>query len=181
MRRGAAKPLSLWDTGRGIEIEMVYVPPGPFIMGSERGAHDEQPQHAHPMPAVPKTGTAQVIRPATTVISTVPGPAKPSAAASRTPEIPAPKPSAAVQQALEASASAYLKTKYAGQIQNLEMTAEASASKRRGVVEAHFMLDGQAAQERLLAVEFTEGWQILRPLKPGEDLDWSTGNLIRKK
>ncbi|MFC1708419.1 formylglycine-generating enzyme family protein, partial [Planctomycetota bacterium] len=40
----------LWDTGKGLEIEMVYVPPGDFIMGSEDGGGDEKPRHTHAMP-----------------------------------------------------------------------------------------------------------------------------------
>jgi formylglycine-generating enzyme required for sulfatase activity len=50
MRRGSAKPFYIWDTGKGLEIEMVYVPPGDFIMGGEDGDPDEVPRHTHPMP-----------------------------------------------------------------------------------------------------------------------------------
>jgi serine/threonine-protein kinase len=51
MRRGAASPVCLWDTGRGFEIETVYVPPGPFAMGSDLEAPDaEGPAHRHAMP-----------------------------------------------------------------------------------------------------------------------------------
>ena len=37
----------VWDTGRGLEIEMVYVPPGPYLMGSDDGDADEKPLHTH--------------------------------------------------------------------------------------------------------------------------------------
>ncbi len=42
----------LWKLpGEAGEIEMVYVPPGDFIMGSDDGNDDEKPRHRHPMPA----------------------------------------------------------------------------------------------------------------------------------
>ncbi|MBI3722558.1 SUMF1/EgtB/PvdO family nonheme iron enzyme, partial [bacterium] len=52
MRRSHEKPVLLWDTGRGFEIEMVHVPPGDFKMGSEDSEawHQEKPEHDHPMP-----------------------------------------------------------------------------------------------------------------------------------
>jgi len=52
MRRGRHKPLYVWSTKTGLEIEMVYVPPGPFVMGSDRfeSPLNEQPKHDHPMP-----------------------------------------------------------------------------------------------------------------------------------
>ena len=31
MRRGSEKPIYIWDTGKGLEIEMVYVPAGDFM------------------------------------------------------------------------------------------------------------------------------------------------------
>lgn len=38
-----------WHTGRGIEIQMVYVPPGDFLMGSSDSdaPADQKPQHRH--------------------------------------------------------------------------------------------------------------------------------------
>ncbi|MFC1705546.1 formylglycine-generating enzyme family protein [Planctomycetota bacterium] len=51
MRRGGKQSVYLWNGGQGLEIEMVYVPPGPFLMGTEAGNADERPQHNHPMPA----------------------------------------------------------------------------------------------------------------------------------
>ncbi|MBI3725941.1 SUMF1/EgtB/PvdO family nonheme iron enzyme [bacterium] len=52
MHRGRYKPLYRWDTGKGLEIEMVYVPPGSFTMGSDKveSPVHEQPRHEHPMP-----------------------------------------------------------------------------------------------------------------------------------
>jgi formylglycine-generating enzyme required for sulfatase activity len=47
MRRGAASPVCIWDTGQGLEIEMVYVPAGEFQMGTEDGPGDEKPRHKH--------------------------------------------------------------------------------------------------------------------------------------
>ncbi len=49
MRRGREKPVLVYDTGKGLEIEMVYVPPGEFVMGAEDGDSDEKPRHTHPM------------------------------------------------------------------------------------------------------------------------------------
>jgi serine/threonine-protein kinase len=49
LRLGLRKPIYVFDTGRGFEVEMVRVPPGDFLMGSEQ-FFDEQPRHAHPMP-----------------------------------------------------------------------------------------------------------------------------------
>ncbi len=50
MRRGREKPVLVYDTGKGLEIEMVYVPSGDFVMGAEDGDSDERPRHTHPMP-----------------------------------------------------------------------------------------------------------------------------------
>jgi formylglycine-generating enzyme required for sulfatase activity len=55
LRRGPAPPVLIWDTQRGLELELVYVPPGKFIMGSDDPHHGheigvEQPKHAHPLP-----------------------------------------------------------------------------------------------------------------------------------
>ncbi len=52
MRRGREKPVLVYDTGKGLEIEMVYVPPGDFVMGADDGDayDDEKPRHTHPMP-----------------------------------------------------------------------------------------------------------------------------------
>src|SRR3990167_5738470 len=50
MRRGPEKPVYVWDTGKGIEVEMVYVPPGDFTMGSDDRDNDEKPRHTHTMP-----------------------------------------------------------------------------------------------------------------------------------
>jgi formylglycine-generating enzyme required for sulfatase activity len=54
MRAGGAKPVYVWKNPadeKAIGIEMVYVPPGDFIMGSkdDEGGSDEHPQHTHPM------------------------------------------------------------------------------------------------------------------------------------
>jgi len=35
LRRGDAKPVCVWDTGKRLELELVYVPPGDFIMGAD--------------------------------------------------------------------------------------------------------------------------------------------------
>jgi formylglycine-generating enzyme required for sulfatase activity/serine/threonine protein kinase len=50
LARGRAAPLYVWDTGKGLEIEMVYVAPGDFVMGAHAGAACEKPLHGHPMP-----------------------------------------------------------------------------------------------------------------------------------
>lgn len=50
MRRGAAAPVVVLDTGKGLEIAMVYVPPGDFLMGADDGHAAERPAHAHPVP-----------------------------------------------------------------------------------------------------------------------------------
>jgi serine/threonine-protein kinase len=47
--RGAEKPLYVYDTQKGLEIEMVYVPPGDFLMGSDLNDR-EKPKHKHPVP-----------------------------------------------------------------------------------------------------------------------------------
>lgn len=46
MTKGSAEPVYLWDTQKGVVIEMVYVPPGPFVMGSNAigGANPERTQ-----------------------------------------------------------------------------------------------------------------------------------------
>ncbi|MFC1707283.1 SUMF1/EgtB/PvdO family nonheme iron enzyme [Planctomycetota bacterium] len=49
MTRSQAQYVYLWDTGKGLKIEMVYVPPGDFVMGSEDGDADEEPRHTHPI------------------------------------------------------------------------------------------------------------------------------------
>ncbi len=53
MKRGATAPILTWDTQRGFEIEMVYVPRGDFTMGSDEvlatGPQSHRPKHRHPM------------------------------------------------------------------------------------------------------------------------------------
>jgi serine/threonine-protein kinase len=51
LRRGQAKPVYVWDTGKGLELELVYVPAGKFVMGADDSdAYDnEKPKHTHPM------------------------------------------------------------------------------------------------------------------------------------
>lgn len=51
MRLGDSQGLYLWDTGRGFELQMLYVPPGEFFMGSEAGDWSASgPGHRHPLP-----------------------------------------------------------------------------------------------------------------------------------
>src|SRR5581483_6617739 len=50
MRKGAEKPVYVFDTGKGIEIELVYVPPGDFYMGAINGDQTEKPLHTHSVP-----------------------------------------------------------------------------------------------------------------------------------
>ncbi|MGH7295300.1 MAG: formylglycine-generating enzyme family protein, partial [Polyangiaceae bacterium] len=56
MRKGAKKPVYVWKKpgdAKAIEIEMVYVPAGDFIMGTDDTASyfsDAHPRHTHPMP-----------------------------------------------------------------------------------------------------------------------------------
>ena len=53
MRRGRDEPSLVWDTGKGLELEMVFVPPGEFLMGSAAAEafEEERPQHPHPLAA----------------------------------------------------------------------------------------------------------------------------------
>ena len=39
----------IYDTSKGLELEMVYVPPGDFFMGAIHGGQHEKPLHTHPM------------------------------------------------------------------------------------------------------------------------------------
>ncbi|MFC1705611.1 formylglycine-generating enzyme family protein [Planctomycetota bacterium] len=71
MSRSSEEDVYLWDTGKGLKMEMLYVPPGDFAMGSddyiewcdhgkddkcnhdkpdERDRADNNPRHTHPMP-----------------------------------------------------------------------------------------------------------------------------------
>jgi len=50
LSRGDARGLFVW-TRRGLRLEMVYVPPGPFVMGSDEGEFDERPRHTHTIPS----------------------------------------------------------------------------------------------------------------------------------
>ena len=54
MRRGREPDIYVWNTGKGVEIEMVYVPAGDFIMGSLQLKKiddvDENPCHVHSLP-----------------------------------------------------------------------------------------------------------------------------------
>jgi serine/threonine-protein kinase len=36
LRRGSAKPVLVWDTGKGLELEFVYVPAGDFLYGYDK-------------------------------------------------------------------------------------------------------------------------------------------------
>ncbi len=49
MSKAPEENVYLWYTGKGLKIEMVYVPPGPFTMGSVDGGDDEKPKHTHAM------------------------------------------------------------------------------------------------------------------------------------
>ncbi len=50
LRRAAERGVYVWNTGKGLEIEMVHVPPGSFIMGSNDHHPFESPRHFCPMP-----------------------------------------------------------------------------------------------------------------------------------
>ena len=53
LKRGKERPSYVFDTGKGVELEVVYVPGGEFIMGSNDLANacdDEKPLHKRPMP-----------------------------------------------------------------------------------------------------------------------------------
>ncbi|MFC1706495.1 formylglycine-generating enzyme family protein [Planctomycetota bacterium] len=50
MRKAEEKNVYLWSAPAGLQIQMVYVPPGEFIMGSDSGLIDEMPAHTHPAP-----------------------------------------------------------------------------------------------------------------------------------
>ncbi|MFC1708106.1 formylglycine-generating enzyme family protein, partial [Planctomycetota bacterium] len=50
MTRAPERSVYVWDTGTGLKIEMVYVLPGDFTMGTNDGGSDEKPRHRHPMP-----------------------------------------------------------------------------------------------------------------------------------
>jgi serine/threonine-protein kinase len=41
----------LWDTGKGLAIEMVWVPAGEFVMGADDGDDDEKPRHTRELAA----------------------------------------------------------------------------------------------------------------------------------
>jgi formylglycine-generating enzyme required for sulfatase activity len=43
-------PNRQWDVSQDLAIEMVYVPPGDFIMGSNAGEEREKPRHTHHLP-----------------------------------------------------------------------------------------------------------------------------------
>jgi formylglycine-generating enzyme required for sulfatase activity len=53
LKKGKERPAYVFDTGKGVELDVVYVPPGEFTMGSNDPAtacDDEKPQHKRPMP-----------------------------------------------------------------------------------------------------------------------------------
>ncbi|MFC1706530.1 formylglycine-generating enzyme family protein [Planctomycetota bacterium] len=50
MRKAEEKNVYLWSAPEGLEIQMVYVPPGDFVMGSDDGDDDEKPRHKRAMP-----------------------------------------------------------------------------------------------------------------------------------
>jgi serine/threonine-protein kinase len=50
VRLGSDRPIYLYDTTRGLELEFVYVPPGDFLMGAINGGPDEKPLHTHSIP-----------------------------------------------------------------------------------------------------------------------------------
>lgn len=47
VRVGGERPLYIFDTKKGLEIELVYVPPGDFFMGAINGGPQEKPLHTH--------------------------------------------------------------------------------------------------------------------------------------
>ena len=50
--RAAARPFYTYDSWKGLKVEMAYVPPGDFLMGSAdpQAEADERPRHVHAMP-----------------------------------------------------------------------------------------------------------------------------------
>jgi formylglycine-generating enzyme required for sulfatase activity len=50
VRLGAERPVYVYDTKKGLELELVYVPSGDFFMGAINGGPIEKPLHAHPVP-----------------------------------------------------------------------------------------------------------------------------------
>jgi serine/threonine-protein kinase len=50
LRKGTSPPVYIFDTKKGLELELVYVPSGDFFMGAFNGGPNEKPLHTHPMP-----------------------------------------------------------------------------------------------------------------------------------
>ena len=50
LRQGAERPIYIYDTKKGLELALVYVPSGDFLMGAINGGQHEKPIHTHPMP-----------------------------------------------------------------------------------------------------------------------------------
>lgn len=48
MRKAAQKPIYVWDRGEGVELEMLYVPPGDFVMGTDDSPSKEEIIHVQP-------------------------------------------------------------------------------------------------------------------------------------
>lgn len=62
LRKGKAKPVYLWSAAKGVDIEMVYVPPGDFVMGADDGEPDEKPRRTQPMTSGYYLGRHEVTR-----------------------------------------------------------------------------------------------------------------------
>ena len=53
LKKGKERPSYVFDSGKGVELEVVYVPGGEFTMGSNdlaNACEDEKPLHKRPMP-----------------------------------------------------------------------------------------------------------------------------------
>jgi len=60
LRKAAERPLYTFDTGRGLELRLVHVPSGDFMMGAVNGSQHEKPIHLHPMPRYYYIGRTEV-------------------------------------------------------------------------------------------------------------------------
>ncbi len=62
LRLGEVRPVYVFDTKKGLELELVYVPPGEFFMGAINGGQQEKPLHMHLAPRGYYIGRTEVTR-----------------------------------------------------------------------------------------------------------------------
>ncbi|MEK6542955.1 MAG: hypothetical protein AABZ44_00750 [Elusimicrobiota bacterium] len=78
---------------------------------------------------------------------------------------------------LKTATESYLAARFKDKPKIKTLTAQGNLDLRRAEIATGYTLDGKDAHARLLAIELSDGWKVIRVLKDSEVFDPATGRL----